>query len=207
MKNKLILFDWGNIVESHLTGYSCHKAWQDLFYECGYRGNDDIFKSISKYKLSSVQTNDEFERIFNQMAKDFNFNVSYKEFVKFYKKTFDKIDYYKDVADYEVSLKNKCYIGILSNLTIFDKERLDKQVNLSKYDYVFLSFELGYRKPDIKIYEYVQDKVPFKKEDILFIDDREDNILSAKKCGWNTLQTTGLELDKIKEVCEKFLNN
>ncbi|MBR6073184.1 MAG: hypothetical protein IKP76_02550 [Bacilli bacterium] len=24
---KLILFDWGNIVESHTTGYTCHNAW------------------------------------------------------------------------------------------------------------------------------------------------------------------------------------
>lgn len=31
MKNKLILFDWGNIVESHTTGYSCLDAWDDLF--------------------------------------------------------------------------------------------------------------------------------------------------------------------------------
>ena len=36
MKNKLILFDWGNIVESHTTGYSCRNAWNDLFQECGY---------------------------------------------------------------------------------------------------------------------------------------------------------------------------
>ena len=26
-KNKLILFDWGGIVESFTTGYSCRKAW------------------------------------------------------------------------------------------------------------------------------------------------------------------------------------
>lgn len=35
-KNKLILFDWGNIVESHLTGYTVHMAFNDLFKELGY---------------------------------------------------------------------------------------------------------------------------------------------------------------------------
>lgn len=30
-KNKLILFDWGNIVESHQTGYTVYDAWNDLF--------------------------------------------------------------------------------------------------------------------------------------------------------------------------------
>ena len=38
MKKKCILFDWGNIVESHYTGYSCYKAWDDLLKKCGYKG-------------------------------------------------------------------------------------------------------------------------------------------------------------------------
>ena len=47
----------------------------------------------------------------------------------------------------------------------------------------------------------------FAKKDILFIDDRTDNIIEASKFGWNTFKATGLELDKIKEACEKFLND
>ena len=64
---------------------------------------------------------------------------------------------------------------------------------------------MGLEKPDIKIFERVQNAIPFKKEDVLFIDDKLDNIISASKMGWNTLQVTGLELDKIKEKCEEFL--
>lgn len=205
MKNKLILFDWGNIVEAHTTGYNCYDAWDDLFYECGYRENETIFKRIGKYKLSSIRTNEEFEKTYELMKEEFNFNTTYQEFVDIYKKVFSKIDYYIEVADYEKSLSNRCAIGILSNLTIFDKERLDKQVDLSKYDYVFLSFEMGKKKPNIEIYEEVQSKLPFAAKDILFIDDRLDNIETAYKMGWNTLQATGLELDKIKEKCEEFL--
>ena len=48
MRNKLILFDWGNIVESHLTGYTCREAWQDLFRECGYKGNK-IISGVETY--------------------------------------------------------------------------------------------------------------------------------------------------------------
>ena len=207
MKKKLILFDWGNIVEAHTTGYSCVKAWDDLFRECGYKGNEVIFKQLGKYRLSCIQTIDDFEKTFNLMKDEFNFNVSYKEFIDIYLSIFDKVDYYKDVRDYEISLKDRCYIGILSDLTVFDKVRLDKQVGLDNYDYVFLSFELGMKKPDMEIFNKVQSMLPFKKEDILFIDDRLDNIESANKMGWNTLQATGLELDKIKNTCEDFLNN
>ena len=205
MKKKLILFDWGNIVESHLTGYTCYDAFNDIFHECGYEGNE--IGSLSKYNICCIKTIEEFEKAFNDMKKDYNLKKSYKEFIELYKKIFDKIDYYKEVADYEKSLKNRCSIGILSDLTVFDKDRLDKQVGLDNYDYVFLSFELGMKKPNIETFNKVQSMLPFKPENILFIDDRKNNIDSAKEIGWNTLQATGLELDKIKNTCEEFLNN
>ena len=54
------------------------------------------------------------------------------------------------------------------------------------------------KKPSREIYEKVIGKIPFNSEDILFIDDRQDNIDMAKEFGWNTLQATGLELEKMK---------
>jgi len=206
MKNKLILFDWGNIVESHLTGFSCKKAFEDLFKSCGYTGDDGVYELLSKYKICEIPTIEDFEDTYNKIAKEFNFKATYPEFIKLYKDIFDKIDYYEDVAEYEKSLKDKCYIGIFSNLTVFDKERLDKQVDLSKYDYVFLSYEMGCKKPSKEIYEIINEKVPFRPEDILFIDDKQVNVDMAEKAGWKTLKAIGLELDKIKECCEKFIN-
>ena len=166
---------------------------------------DSILKEIKKYKICSIKSVEEFKETYKLMQKEFNLNKSFDEFVKLHNEITDKIDYYTDVSDYEKSLKDKCKIGIFSNLTIFDKERLDKQVDLSKYDYVFLSYEYGFQKPEIEIYKIVQEKVDLKPEDILFIDDAEKNINTAKEMGWNTLQITGLELDIIKEVCEEFI--
>lgn len=207
MRKKLILFDWGNIVESHTTGYTCYDAWNELFFECGYNSKKNVFNDLEKYKLSCINDNNEFKNIYESIKKEFNLNKTYEEFIELYNKIFDKIDYYKDVAEYEVSLKDKCYIGILSNLTMFDKKRLDKQVNLAQYDYIFLSFEMGLRKPEIEIFNKVQSMLTFAPKDILLIDDRKDNIDIASKIGWETLEITGLELNKIKEKCEKFLNS
>lgn len=205
MKSKLILFDWGNIVESHTTGYTCYDALYDLFKVCGYTGGKKVFENLGKYKLSCVSTVDDFEDVYNQMASDFKLKASFAEFIKLYKEIFDKVDYYKDVSEYEKSLKDKCYIGILSNLTLFDKERLDKQVDLSQYDYVFLSFEMNCSKPNREIYQKINEKVSFDSKDILFVDDRQDNVDMAKQFGWNALRATGLELEKIKECCENFI--
>ena len=207
MKNKLILFDWGGIVESHITGFTCFDAWNEIFSICGYEGPKITNSSLVKYRLSSVENEEMYRKVYKELAKDFHLNISYTEFIKLYKKVFAKVDYYKEVAEFEHSLKDKCYIGIFSNLSFFDKKRLDKQVSLKEYNYVFLSFEHGYRKPERELYEIVQSKVPFKPEDILFLDDRGDNIETAKKMGWNACQITGLELDKMKKVCQDFIDN
>ena len=206
MKNKLILFDWGNIVNSHLTGYTNIIAWDDLFLKCGYKGNEKIAYSISKYKISSIKSVSEYKKTYEEMKRHYKLNTTFEEYIELYKEIFNKTDYYQDVADYEHSLKSRCAIGIFSNLSIYDKDILDKEVGLSNYDYVFLSFEIGLKKPQKEIYEYVQKSVPFEPNDILFIDDKKENIEVAKEMGWNAFQATGLELDKIKRVCDDFLS-
>ena len=72
--------------------------------------------------MSSIPTVDDFENTYNKMASDFNFKTTYIEFINLYKKIFDKIDYYTDVSEYEKSLRDNCYIGILSNLTVLQRK-------------------------------------------------------------------------------------
>ncbi len=202
-KNKLILFDWGGIVEPQKEGFI--KTFKTLFKTLGY-DKDDVIDILKNYHLSSIRTLDEYESIFENMKKDFNISCTFDQYLNLYTELFDKIIYYKDVAEYESSLKDKCNIGILSNLSVIDHDRIDKQLNLKNYDYVFLSYELGCQKPNKEIYEKVQSMLPFNKEDILFVDDLEKNINAAKEMGWNTCLANGLELDKIKKACECFIN-
>ena len=202
-KNKLILFDWGNIVED---GTACKQAWFDLFAEAGYDA-DDTRTRLRTYELSAIKTIEEFKETYKEMKKDFNLKVDFEEFKQIYLKHYANIKYYPEVAEYEHSLGDKCYIGILSNLCIFDKERIDKQLGLANYDYTFLSFEIGAKKPNKEIFEYVMDNVPFAPEDILFIDDKDGNINMAKEMGWNTLKATHEDFDLIKEECESFIDN
>ena len=87
-----------------------------------------------------------------------------------------------------------------------DKERLNKQVTLNKYDYVWLSFEIGALKPNDKVYEIVEKECKIEPENILFIDDKKENTISAKSRGWNTCNCFGFEIEKIKSAIDNFLN-
>ncbi len=210
--NKVIIFDWGGIVESHENDL---KELQDAKVRVIKRYNPNltedeildrwIYRTLNNLSLGITNKKEDIEEWVTELQKKMNINISFAEFKKAYEEEFAKISYYKDVVEYVHSLKDKCKIAILSNLTPFDKKRIDDQYNLSKFDYVYLSFELGLHKPNRDIYEYVLKDLNTAPENILFIDDEENNIKTAQECGWNTCMACGYELDKIKKAVESFL--
>ena len=64
---------------------------------------------------------------------------------------------------------------------MLDYERLTKEVDLTKFDKVYLSFELGCRKPNKKIYDYVLQDLKCDVGDLLFIDDDTTSIAIDNK--------------------------
>ena len=77
LKNKVILFDWGNIVESHITGYTCYDAFNDLFKLCGYVLDDNVFPYLEKYKISCISNIEDFKIVYNEIYNDFNLNTTF----------------------------------------------------------------------------------------------------------------------------------
>ena len=205
MKDKIVLFDWGNIVESNIKGYTLFEAMDKTYKMCGYNKEERVYTYLKKYRLTAINSEKEFKETYEKIKKELNLNKNYEEFKQIYIENHDKIDYFKNVRDYELSLKDRCKIGILSNLNILDKVRIEKQLGLSNYDYVFLTCDIGLRKPDKEIFEYVTKHLPFKKENILLVDDKKENTDAAKAYGWKALTATGEELDKIKEGINSFL--
>jgi putative hydrolase of the HAD superfamily len=52
------------------------------------------------------------------------------------------------------------------------------------FDAVFYSHLIKRIKPNPEIYEFVQEGLELKGEEILFIDDKVENIEGAKRFGW-----------------------
>ncbi|MCE6991786.1 HAD family phosphatase [Dyadobacter sp. CY323] len=55
------------------------------------------------------------------------------------------------------------------------------------FEKVFLSYEMGLMKPDVRIYEQVLEAADLKAEETLFLDDNYDNIQGAAKIGIDTI--------------------
>ena len=55
---------------------------------------------------------------------------------------------------------------------------------LQRFDRLFLSHEMGCRKPEAAIYHQVAEELKVTPSSILFFDDRAENIEGARKAGW-----------------------
>lgn len=211
---KIIICDWGGVIESHDDRYyPVSKAIISLIrkYTNKY-DNDEIIKTYSScaydqnnVEIGSVSKIDGIYSWIDRLKNAFKFETAYDVFLQNYKLEHDKIYSYQNVVSFIKSIKDKCKIAILSNLMLIDRERIDKHVKLSDFDYVWLSFEMELKKPDYKIYKKVEEDCGYDPKNILFIDDTYENIAAAQKRGWNTCMATGNELGKIKQAVDNFL--
>jgi HAD superfamily hydrolase (TIGR01509 family) len=213
---KVVVFDWGGVImhkhpvdnndrqaivrtiKSFNPSLTDEEAW-DVYFET-LPDENGIYISRQDDEQSKVKW---IERL-NSKG---NLNTTVEEFSQKFTEEYLKVDYYKDLVEYIYSLKEKCKIAIFSDLIYCCYPALDGQVDLSKFDYVWLSYIIHERKNSEKAFQIVEEGMQVSPENILFIDDTLTNIENAKSRGWNTCQAQGYELDRIKESVDKFLNN
>ena len=87
-------------------------------------------------------------------------------------------------------LKDNHKVFLLSNTNSIHINALKEQLGNKKwiafcelFDKMYLSHELGLRKPDVKIFEHILNEQKLKAEEVFFVDDSPQHIISAKKIG------------------------
>lgn len=94
-------------------------------------------------------------------------------------------------VDFLRELKKTKKIFMLSNINQihedFAQDYIAKHEYLkdfySLFDHVYFSHQIGLRKPDAEVFEYVCFKSKLKKNTTLFLDDSIQHVESARKCG------------------------
>ena len=88
------------------------------------------------------------------------------------------------------ALKNKYRIYLLSNTNNIHIDAFKKQLGNAKwedfcnlFDKMYLSHEVGLRKPNAEIFKHILTEQKLKAEEVFFIDDSPQHIESAKKLG------------------------
>ncbi len=85
-------------------------------------------------------------------------------------------------------LREKGYrIGILSDQWYLSKEALILQKDIKGFRPVIISCDVGMRKPNPNIYKLLLKKLRLPGKKVLFIDNREWNLRSARELGMKTI--------------------
>ena len=85
-------------------------------------------------------------------------------------------------------------VGLLSNTCVSHWNWIQRQrfsVMDFNFDSTILSFEVGSMKPQRTIYEAAEEAAGVPVNEILFLDDRHENIDAAESFGWRAHQCFG----------------
>lgn len=85
-------------------------------------------------------------------------------------------------------LKNQgIIIALFSNIESSSAKIAQEAGFYLPFDLCFLSYQMGVEKPDLKAYEILLQSLNLPPSDILFIDDLQENVESAKRLGIDAL--------------------
>lgn len=212
---KVVIFDWGGVILKEYPEHYCdrdaikdtiQKFNSSLTRDEAYQVYLDTLHDENGNIISVFENEENKYKWYERVKERGNLEVSYEEFINTFIENYKKIDKYNEVVEYIYSLKNRTPLALFSDLIFVCFGALEKQIDLKVFDKVFLSYEEGFVKSDIKAFENVQKKLGVEAEKILFVDNNPINIENAKRQGWNTCLAYGYELEKIKENIEAFIN-
>ena len=186
--NVLVNFDH-RIAVKKISAFT-HKKEEDiyqLFFDSG------ITKDYEEGKITSLD-------FFKRVKDSLELGMDYATFLPIWNDIFFETPLNKKIQDFLIGVKGKYKLAMISNINETHFEFLKKKMPIfGEFDKLILSYEVGFRKPAIEIYNAALRAVGAKKSDAFYIDDRADLIEAASGFGIKGMTFNGEEsFKKIK---------
>jgi HAD superfamily hydrolase (TIGR01549 family) len=179
---EVILFDLGNVIlpfnhyqiAEKLSRFSKRKeAPQSIF---------SYLFNFEKGAINGYETGRESSLEFFQHLKEYlQLTLSFEEFMPIWNDIF-----WEDVEVSEMirSLKGRKRLGLISNTNLLHFEYVLKNFPVIRiFDKWILSHEVGFKKPDVHIFQKAMDWASVESKKILFIDDIKTHVEMAISLG------------------------
>jgi len=187
MGNVLVFFD-NNIFFKNISPYSCFSTPEIASL---FTANSHL---LVKFDLGQI-TEDEF---FNHFKEIMKLKITKDRFFEIYN---DIFTYNPEATEVLRQLKDKYRLILLSNT---DCQRyyfiLEKFPQLKFFDAYVVSFQVGVMKPEAKIYHEALAKAGCEPQNAVFIDDRQENVASARSLGLKAIHYQPQKTDLRKEL-------
>ncbi|MGQ9655438.1 MAG: HAD family hydrolase [Thermodesulfobacteriota bacterium] len=181
---EVILFDLGNVLvefsqEPICTGLA-HFATKPV-----YQDPREVYRFIFHPECGLENLFDEGriapEEFFGEIRDEMGLRLSYEEFRPIWNRIFRAREGAEDLVRF---LSGKVGQHILSNTNAIHFPYLLEQFPwLTLMDSMFLSHEMGCRKPKPALYRRVLERLQRPAEGVIFLDDRQENLVPARELG------------------------
>lgn len=195
-----IIFDFGGVlinIDYHLT-IAAFKELGILDFEERYSqaNQSSLFSDLEVGKIST-------QRFINDLLSFLPSGISPNKVVHAWNAMI--LDVPKPAVDLLTSLKGKYRLFVLSNTNEIHIPKALKEWNKTSnvdfydcFEHVYLSHEMGLRKPNEEIFKRVCAEQNIQPENALFIDDSSQHLIGAGKIGLNTFHlTSDIELASV----------
>ncbi|MCD6528308.1 HAD-IA family hydrolase [bacterium] len=184
-KIKAIIFDFGNVLANFDHMITCRKL-------AGFSpfSPEEIYQCIFKTKLEEEYDKGLVDSLtFYQQVKEkiqANSKLTWEVFKKIWGDIFSENSGIEKVLE---RIKPELKLFLLSNTNEIHWKYISQMPVIKHFfpdeKQLILSFKLGFRKPDIRIYKAAIKKADCPAEEIIYIDDITKYIQTAKKLGIN----------------------
>ena len=197
---KALIFDLGNVI----ILFSFEKAfrkWAEL------SGKDLPFIQ-ENFSFDSIH--DEFERgrvspeaFYRHVNDRFGNILSFDDFKTGWNSIYNGL--VPGAEDLLQKLRKKYSLFALTNTNSIHYDYCSREFETAfkLFDQVYPSHEIGFRKPEPEVFQYVLKDRSLQKQEVLFFDDLEENVTSGRKAGIPSRVVT--HPSKLKETIESAL--
>ena len=192
-----VLFDLGGVI------VNWHNSWliqdvSDEFQLQKEKLSKEYYKNLPKIATGKINEKELWNIIGKELKskKLMNLNESLLDriFQKHCSLNNSMINLSKELSQKGIT------VGILSNTEPASYSAIEKLTSLDHFEYKFLSYNIGYLKPNQEIYRHVINNIPFLKEELFFIDDLKTNVESARVEGIDSVQYT--DYNELLKECQ-----
>lgn len=203
---KNIIFDLGNVI-INIDGDRTVNAMKELGFKDFQESytllrQSDLFNWLEKGLISPEKFHTDLKTHFNNDVSSAMIDDAWNAML---------LDFPKKRIELIQELKSKYRLFLLSNTNIIHYRKYNNDLinrfgfGLSSlFEKAYYSFDLGMRKPDMEIFEYVIKDSNLKPIETLFIDDSAENIDTANQLGLKTLWIDVAKGDDITQKLKRF---
>ncbi len=181
---EVILFDLGNVIlpfthyqiAEKLSQFSQRKEFQDpqRIFSYLFDFEKGAVNGYEVGKVSSIQ-------FFKSLKKYLHLSLSFKKFIPIWNDIFTED---QGVSEIIRSLKGKKKLGLISNTNLLHFDYiLSKFPVIRIFDKWILSHEMGFKKPDVHIFQKAMEWASVEPGKILLIDDMKKHVEVAVSLG------------------------